>query len=52
MGTACKMICVMGDVGEAIMLMPQARRAMERVRAKVTGEVELARAAADSDWSW
>ena len=46
------MICVMGDVGEEIILMPQARRAMERVKAKVTGEVELARAAADSDWSW
>ena len=49
MGTARKMICVMGDVGEEMMLMPQARRAMEKVRANVTGEVELARAAADSD---
>ena len=42
----------MGDIGEEMMLMPQERRAMEKVRATVTGEVELARAAADSDWSW
>ena len=49
---ARKMICVMGDVGDEMMLMPQRRRAMERVRAIVIGEVELARAAADSDWSW
>ena len=48
---ARRMICVMGDVGEKMMLMPQ-RRAKERVRAIVIGEVELARAAADSDWSW
>ena len=49
---ACRMVCVMGDVGEEIRLMPRVRRAMERVRAIVIGEVELARAAADSDWSW
>ena len=46
---ACRMICVMGDVGDEIMLMPTRRRAMERVRAIVIGEAELARAAADSD---
>ena len=49
---ACRMISVMGDVGDEMMLMPTSRRAMERVRAIVIGEVELARAAADSDWSW
>ena len=46
---ARRMICVMGDIGEEMMLMPQTRRAIERVRATVIGEVELARAAADSD---
>ncbi len=49
---ARRMICVMGDVGEEMMLMPQRRRAKERLGAIVIGEVELARAAADSDWSW
>ena len=52
MGTARRMICVMGDVGETITLMPQARRTMEKVRANVTGEVELASAAAASEWFW
>ena len=43
---------MMGDVGDERMLMPTSGRAMERVRAIVMGEVGLARAAADSDWSW
>ena len=37
---ACRMICVMGDIGDEKILMPTSRRAMERVRAIVMGEVE------------
>ena len=51
-GTARRMICVMGDVGDEKMLMPARRRAMERVMAKVMGDVEQERAATVSDWSW
>ena len=39
-GMAWRMICVMGDVGDERRLMPADRRAMERVRATVMGEVE------------
>ena len=46
---ARRIICVIGDVGDEMMLIPHRRRAMERVRATVRGEVELAREAADSD---
>ena len=49
---ALMMICAMGETGGEMMLMPKRRSAMARVRATVTGEEEVARAAAESDWSW
>ena len=39
-GMACKMICSKGEVGDEKRLMPMRRRAMDMVRAAVTGEVE------------
>ena len=46
---ARRIVCVIGEIGDDMMLIPQRRRAMERVRPTVIGEVELAREAADSD---
>ena len=40
LGMACRMICSMGEVGGENRLMPMRRRAMDMVRAAVTGEVE------------
>ena len=37
---AWRMICVIGEVGDERRLMPTSRRAMEKVRATVMGEVE------------
>ena len=51
-GMACRMIWAMGEIGGEVMLKPRWWRALASVRATVMGEVELARAAAESDWSW
>ena len=40
LGMACRMICSMGEAGDENGLMPMRRRAMEMVRAAVTGDVE------------
>ena len=48
-GMARRMIWAMGEIGGEVMLMPKWWRAMASVRATVMGEVELARAAAESD---
>ena len=40
LGMACRMICSTGEVGDENRLMPMRRRAMDMVRAAVTGEVE------------
>ena len=51
-GMASRIICVAGERGEIMMLMPQRRRAMEMAKVKVTGEVDVDNARADSAGSW
>ena len=51
MGMDRRMIWAIGEIGGEVMLMPKWWRAMASVSATVMGEVELARAAAESDWS-
>ena len=51
-GMALRMIWAMGEIGGEAMLIPRWWSAMASVRAIVMGEEELARAAAESDWSW
>ena len=51
-GMAARMICVTGERGEMIRLMPQRRRAMEMAREQVLGEVDVDNARAVSAGFW
>ena len=51
-GMAARMICVTGERGEMIRLMPQRRRAMEMASEQVLGEVDVDNARAVSVGSW
>ena len=51
-GMALRIVWTIGETGGRAMLMPRWWSAIASVRATVMGEEELARAAAESDWSW
>ena len=51
-GMASRMICVAGERGEMMRLMPQRRRAMEMAKVQVLGEVDVDNARAVSAGSW